>query len=170
MRKLVSGFAASLDGYILGPEGDIDWILMNEEVNFAEEMKKYDAFFYGRKTYQEVVRKSNLLVPGTKNYVFSTTLNEVHQDFILIKGNVQQVVQDLKSEGGKNIALFGGAKLLASLLQMNLVDKISVSIIPVLLGSGKPMVDVLNRHYFLELKNTKVYSNGTVQITYAVKY
>ncbi|MFN2458799.1 MAG: dihydrofolate reductase family protein [Chitinophagaceae bacterium] len=169
MRKIVSGFAASLDGYITGANGEIDWILIDKEIDFTEEFKRYDAFFYGRITYEEVV-KMGYAMPGIKNYVFSTTLKEVDKNYILVNENVEQVVKELKEQEGKDIALYGGAKLLASLLNMNLVDEISVAIIPVLLGRGKPMVNVLNKYISLELLNTKTYSNGTVRVTYNVKY
>src|SRR5687767_13651073 len=54
MRSIVSGFASSLDGYIEGPNGEYDWILIDKEVDFAEQMKRYDAFLYGRRTYESV--------------------------------------------------------------------------------------------------------------------
>lgn len=170
MRKIVSGFAASLDGYINGPNGEIDWILIDKEIDFAEEMKRFDTFLYGRISYEEVLKFGIQEMPGTKNYVFSTTLNEADKNFILVKENVEQVVKELKEQDGKDISLFGGAKLLAALINMKLVDEISVAVIPVLLGLGKPMVDVLKNNISLELLNTKTYSNGTVRLTYNVRY
>ncbi len=170
MRKIISGFAASLDGYINGPNGEIDWILIDKEIDFAEEMKRFDTFLYGRISYEEVLKFGIQEMPGTKNYVFSTTLEEADKNFILVKENVEQVVKELKEQDGKDISLFGGAKLLAALINMKLVDEISVAVIPVLLGLGKPMVDVLKNNISLELLNTKTYSNGTVRLTYNVRY
>jgi len=170
MRKIISGFAASLDGYINGPNGEIDWILIDKEIDFAEEMKRFDTFLYGRISYEEVLKFGIQEMPGTKNYVFSTTLEEADKNFILVKENVEQVVKELKEQDGKDISLFGGAKLLAALINMKLMDEISVAVIPVLLGLGKPMVDVLKNNISLELLNTKTYSNGTVRLTYNVRY
>ncbi len=170
MRKIVSGFAASLDGYITGANGEIDWILIDKEIDFAEEMKRFDTFLYGRVSYKEVLKFGIQKMHETKHYVFSTTLEEADKNFILVQENVEQVVKELKEQDGKDIALYGGAKLLAALLNMKLVNEISVSVIPVLLGLGKPMVDVLSENISLELLNTKTYSNGTVRLTYNVKF
>jgi riboflavin biosynthesis pyrimidine reductase len=68
------------------------------------------------------------------------------------------------------MAVFGGANLLASLLNLQLVDEISVSFIPVLLGSGKPMVDFLTKKVWLEFISSKRYGNGTLVVKYAVNY
>ena len=114
MRKIISGFAASLDGYITGPNGEYDWILIDKEIDFTEEMKRFDTFLYGKTTYEEVVRMGQSM-RDIRNYVFSTTLKQVHADYILINENAEEVIRKLKSEKGKDIALFGGAKLLASL-------------------------------------------------------
>lgn len=107
--------------------------------------------------------------PGVNHYVFSNSLNSVATGFTLIKGDIKSEVLKLKQLPGKDIALFGGASLLASLLEANVVDEISIAVIPVLLGRGKPMVDILSKHIWLSLIKTYTYSNGTVQLTYGIK-
>jgi dihydrofolate reductase len=166
MRKVVAGFAASLDGYIEGPNGEYDWILIDPEINFAEQMKRFDAYLLGRITYEKM---KGGVTKGSQWYVVSNTLPHVDQGFQLIGGNIQQSIQQLKEEEGKDIAVFGGASLLASLLDMKLVDEISVAVIPVLLGKGKPMVSMLQNKVALQLMDTKRYGNGTIQLTYEVK-
>lgn len=168
MRKLVSGFAASLDGFIEGPNGEYDWILINEEMDFAEQMKRYDTFLYGRKTYEAVLKMGAGKLTDAKHYVFSRTLNAVAPGFVLIKNEVGERVLQIKQEPGNDIALFGGASLLATMLDFNLVDEISIAVIPVLLSRGKHMVDILNNRVWLSLQKTYSYSNGTVQLTYTV--
>lgn len=168
MRKIVAGFAASLDGYIEGPNGEYDWILIDKEIDFAEQMKRYDAFFLGRRTYEKIAGMKGPSTPGIKNYVFSNSLKEVAAPYTLIRGDIEQQVKKIKSSKGRDIAVFGGANLLASLLDLKLVDEISVAIIPVLLGKGKPMVDVLKKHIALKLTGTRAYANGTIQATYTV--
>lgn len=170
MRKLVAGFAASLDGYIEAPNGAYDWILIDKEIDFAEQAKRFDAYFYGRKSYEMALRMGTKAEAGTKHYVFSRTLTNADNRFELINDDVNSTVLELKNQPGKDIAIFGGADLLASLLDLRLVDELSVSIIPVLLGSGKPMVANLKEKVWLVAQNTKTYSNGTVQITYNVTY
>ena len=143
MRKIVAGFAASLDGYIAGPNGEYDWIIMDKDFDFTKHMKRFDAFFMGRKTYEMISQSEGPPMLGITNYVFSNTLTAVSNDAILINGDIVKAINEIKNKQGKDIAVFGGASLLASLLDLDLVDEMAVSFIPVLLGKGIPMVDVL---------------------------
>jgi len=170
MRKIVAGFASSVDGYIEGPEGEYDWILIDKEINFSELMKRFDTYFLGRKTYQMTLPMGSKKMPGITNYVFSNTLKAVDKNYILITGNIKDQVNLIKKQKGKDIAIFGGANLLASLLDLQLVDEITISIIPVLLGKGKPMIDVLAEKIWLSFVSSKSYPNGTLQVNYAVTY
>lgn len=136
-------------------------------MNFAQEMAKYDTFLYGRKSYEKI-SAMNTDFSQWQNYVFSRTLTEVQPSFTLLNGNIKEVVTALKDKAGKDIALYGGANLLATLLDLSLVDEIAMTIIPVLLGTGKPMVDVLNKKVQLKLSETNPYPNGSVQLKYKV--
>jgi dihydrofolate reductase len=167
MRKLVAGFASSVDGYMEGPNGEYDWILMDKEMDFAEQAKRYDAYFLGRKSYEKIAGMSSKPTPGITHYVFSNTLTQVRPPFSLISGDVKAAVERIKRQEGKDIALFGGASLLASLLDLGLVDEIIISVIPVLLGQGKPMVSLLQDKIWLTLLSSRTYANGTVQVHYA---
>jgi dihydrofolate reductase len=170
MRKLVAGFAASVDGYIEGPDGEHDWIIMDDKIDFSAEMKRFDTFFFGRRSYEVAKDMIDKPSPGITNYVFSNTLKAVEENFVLLNGDVESVVQSIKQQPGKDIALYGGANLLASLLNRQLVDELSISFIPVLLGKGKPMVDVLNEKVWLRFNNSRRYENGTLIVNYAVCY
>lgn len=170
MRKLVAGFAASIDGYIEGPNGEYDWIIIDDKIDFAAGMKRFDTFFFGRRSYEAAKAMFEKASPGIRNYVFSNTLKTVDENFILLGGEVESVVQSLKQQPGKDIALYGGANLLASLLNYKLVDELSISYIPVLLGKGKPMVDVLTAKVWLRFNNSRRYQNGTLIVNYAVCY
>lgn len=170
MRKLVAGFAASVDGYIEGRNGEYDWILIDEKIDFSSEMKRFDTFFFGRRSYEVAKAMFAKPSPGITHYVFSNTLKEVNESFTLLQGDVYPAVQALKQQPGKDIALYGGANLLASLLNLQLVDELSISFIPVLLGGGKPMVDVLTETVWLRFNNSRRYGNGTLVVNYAVCY
>lgn len=169
MRAVVSGFASSLDGYIEGPNGEYDWIVVDKEIDFAEQMKRYDAFLYGRRTYESVKKMGPNKDKSVRHYVISNSLQSVDEGYTLMKGDIASQIKKIKEDPGKDIAVFGGASLLASLFDMNLVDELSIAVIPVLLGKGKPMVEELAKHVKLELIKTHAYSNGTVQLTYKVK-
>ena len=169
MRKIVAGFACSLDGYIEGVNGAYDWILIDEEMDFAEQSKRYDTYFYGRKTY-EAVSKMGAADPAFKHFVFSGTLKHVNKGYTVLQGDIQTHVAQIKNTPGKDIAVYGGADLLTSLLKLHLIDELAISFIPVLLGAGKPMVSMLDDKVWLKLTKTKTYKNGTVVLTYSVKY
>ena len=169
MRKIVAGFATSLDGYIEGPNGEYDWIVMDNDFDFAGHMKRFDTFFFGRNSYDKLLQLGNVSFPGIKNFVFSNSLDTVDKNFTLLKGDINKLVADIKKQEGKDIAVYGGANLLSSLLDLNLVDELTMSIIPVVLGQGKPMVDILKQRVYLTLIETKKFSSGTVQLIYKVR-
>lgn len=166
MRKLVAGFAVSLDGYIEGPRGEFDWILVDETQDFAEEAKRFDAFLFGRKSYEKLATGGASSFPGIASYVVSTTLSHVETGFVLLRGDLKTAVADLKNQPGKDIALYGGAELLTSLLADALVDELILNVIPVLLGGGKPFVGSLPARVPLRLSATTRLANGTVRLAY----
>ena len=168
MRKIVALFAISLDRYIAGPNNEFDWIIVDKEIDFAEQMKRYDTYFLGRKTYEMTKQMGGNQFGKSKAYVFSTTLTDVEKPFKLIKGDITKQVEEIKNEGGKDIALFGGGELLTSLLNLDLVDEISLAVIPVILSKGIPFVREVNKRISLTLINSKTYSNGTVELTYNI--
>jgi len=168
MRKIVAGFAASIDGYMEGPNGETDWILIDEKLDFDEYFRRFDTFFFGRKTYEKAVSMFSKPTKGITNYVFSNTLTEAAENFVLINRNVPEWVRAFRQQPGKDIALYGGANLLATFLNWQLVDEIVVSYIPVLLGAGKPMVDVLQQRVPLAFNSSRRYGNGTLVISYTV--
>ena len=172
MRKIIAGFATSLDGYIEGPNGEYDWIIHDKEQykQLAEHWKKIDAMFYGRKTYETILKNpyqgKNNPFAHMKHYVFSNSLKKVEEGFILINGDTKKQVTKIKNEPGKDIAVFGGAELACSLINLKLVDELMLAICPVLLGKGKPFfVNISERNYFT-LKESKTYSSGLVSLTY----
>jgi dihydrofolate reductase len=177
MRKLIAGFAISLDGFIEGPNGEIDWIIFDKEQErrLAETWKNFDAMFHGRKTY-EVERamekksksKSNPFA-HMKHYVFSNTLETVDEGFVLVKGDITKEIQKIKQEEGKNIAVFGGAELLSSLLNLGLIDELSLAVTPIILGNGKPMFQKIKTSVHLSLTESKSLSSGVVILNYTVQ-
>ena len=169
MKKLVAGFASSLDGYIEGPNGEYDWIIIDKEIDFAAHFKRFDTYLFGRRTYEKIISMGNK-DDGIKKYVFSKTQVKTPANYTLVSDDVAKKINAIKKEEGKDIALWGGAGLLTSLLDLKLVDEIQISIIPVLLGEGKPMVGILKKKVWLSLIETKTYSNGTLAVTYKVDY
>jgi dihydrofolate reductase len=168
MRKIIAGFAMSLDGFIDGPGRENGWIVMDKGFDFAAYMKRFDAFFFGRKSWEKLSQQGYATFPGIKSYVFSNTLAP-DPKFTLVKGDIKKHVLGIKEEKGKDIAVYGGANLLSGLLDLKLVDELLMSVIPVVIGQGKPMVDVLKDRVYLTLVETKQLASGTVQLRYHVK-
>ena len=170
MRRVRYSVAMSLDGYIAGPKGESDWIVMDPDIDFNALFNAFDTILMGRKTY-EVTRQpgSEGGMPGIQSYVFSRTLRPEDCPGVIVSDNPKETISDLKSRAGKDIWLFGGGSLFSSLLGLGLVDSVEVAIIPVLLGGGVPLLAPLADRAKLKLINHRVYEKtGTVIHEYAV--
>jgi dihydrofolate reductase len=172
MRKVIYGGAMSLDGFIAGPNGEYDWIVMDPEIDFTSLMARFDTFLIGRKTFEAMRRMGDAAppTPGIQNIVFSRTLRPADcPTGTILSDDAERVVADLRKKPGKDIALFGGGELFRSLLAAGLVDEVHFSVIPVLLGSGIPMLPPPANRRRLKLKSHRVYEKtGTVGLEYAV--
>lgn len=172
MRKIILNLAVSLDGYIEGPNGEYDWCFTDQDYGMSDFFKRIDAVFLGRKSYEMslgVENADNSWMPPVATYVFSNSLQSVKSDAILVSGDLKTAVGRIKSEPGKDIWLFGGAELTASLLRENLVDEFMLSIHPILLGSGKLLFGNLPNRVPLQLADTKTYDSGLVTLIYVLK-
>jgi dihydrofolate reductase len=138
MRRIVAGFAVSLDGYMEGPNGEYDWMYERPapEFDIAASAKRFDTFLIGRKTYDKLIAYNDSSFNKFNKYVFSNNLKEVEKGYSLVNGDIAGFLTALKEEDGKDIAVYGGASLLSSLLDIKVVDEISMTAIPVLLGRG----------------------------------
>ena len=170
MRKVVYGGAMSLDGYIAGPGGEYDWIVMDPDVDFAAAMARFDTFLIGRKTFEAMRRMGDTgpATPGIRHIVFSRTLRAEECPYTL-SGDAERVVAELRQHPGKDIALFGGGELFRSLLAAGLVDEIAMSVIPVLLGGGIPLLPSPAGRAKLKLRTQRLYEKtGTVGLEYDI--
>lgn len=166
MRQVVYSVAASLDGYISGPNGESDWIVMDPEIDFSAIFARFDTFLLGRKTY-EATRGSGGGMSGAKSYVFSTTLQQDDCPGVTVSDDPAGTVTTLKQQPGKDIWLFGGGELFASLLGLGLVDTVEVAIIPVILGGGVSFSHDMPSRAELRLVEHRIYpTTGTVALTY----
>lgn len=170
MRRLRYQVAASLDGYIAGPNGEADWIPHDPDFDFSALYKQFDTLFIGRRTF-EAMRQSGMgVVPGKKTFVFSRTLSQSdHPDITVVASNPGEILNQLRATTGKDIWLFGGGSLFASLAEVGLVDTVEVAVVPVLLGQGVPLAPLRNYRVNLKLTAHKVYNSGIVLLEYAVQ-
>jgi dihydrofolate reductase len=171
MRRIRYQVAMSLDGYIAGPKGEADWIIMDPEIDFSALFEQFDTFLLGRRTFEMMAGQAGPETPGIKTLVFSRTLRQ--QDYprvTIVAESVEETVNELRAQPGKDIWLFGGGSLFASFLNAGLVDTVEVAIMPVLLGGGIPLLPPPASQTKLKLTSHKIYKTGIVSLEYAIQY
>ena len=172
MRRVRYRVAVSLDGYIAGPNGDIDWIVQDPTVDFAALYSGFDTVLLGRRTYELTLQPgAPPWPPDWRIYVFSRTLRAVADPAVTLVGsNIGDVVASLRTQPGSDIWLFGGGSLFASLLAADLVDQVEVGVMPVLLGRGIPLVGADAPRSRLTLTRSDTSPSGIVSLHYDVQH
>jgi dihydrofolate reductase len=160
----------SLDGYIAGPNGEYDWIPMDPEVDFAAMWMQFDTFLIGRKTWETMVRMGNARpTRSTKYIVCSRTLTATPYEDVPVEADATRAVARLREQPGRDIAIFGGGELFRSLLAADLVDRVEVSVVPILLGGGVSLLPPPSNRARLKLRKLQPYEKtGTVLMEYDV--
>lgn len=169
MRRVRFSVAMSLDGYIAGPNGESDWIVMDPDIDFRALMGAFDTVLLGRKTYETTRHHGGGGMPGMQAYVFSRTLRQSDCPGVIVSDKPAETLPALKATRGKDIWLFGGGSLFRSLLELGLVDAVEVAVIPVLLGGGLPLLPHAAKQAKLRLVKHRIYEKtGTVSLEYAL--
>lgn len=177
MKKVILNLAATLDGFIEGPNGEIDWCIMDDDMNFDAFLDSIDTIFYGRISYdtwgnfqadenadpaEKEIWKS---IHSKNKFVFSSQ-NRNDEKAVFISSDIARKVTEIKNQEGKDIWLYGGASLIKTFINLNLVDVYKISVHPVALGSGKPLFENLSERIGLKLIDTRVFKSGVVELTY----
>jgi len=171
VRRIRYAVATSLDGYIAGPEGEADWIIMDPDIDFRAIFSEFDTIFVGRRTFEGMAHAGNAGMPGMKTFVFSQTLQQRdYPKVTIVAEKPEETVAVLRKKSGKDIWLFGGGLLFRSLAAAGLVDTVEVAVVPVLLGGGIPLLPSPAKQVKLKLLSHKVYKKtGIVSLEYAIK-
>jgi dihydrofolate reductase len=173
MRRLRYGVAVSLDGFIAGPKGEYDWIVHDPNINFAAMFAEYDTLLMGRGTYEVASEKGKTWDSfGQRWVVVSRTLKpEDHPNVTILSSGVAEAVAAMKAQPGpppqKDIWLFGGGVLFRSMLDAGLVDTVEVALMPVMIGSGIPLMPEGKRQA-LHLDESKTLPSGILMLKYSV--
>jgi dihydrofolate reductase len=170
MRRVRYSVAMSLDGYIAGPKGEYDWIIMDPEIDFAAMFAEFDTVLMGRRTFElSASQTSGGEMFGCRLIVFSRTLRQAdHPRITIVADNAPATVTEVKKHEGKDIWLFGGGVLFQSLLEAGVVHSVEVGVIPVLLGGGIPLLPPPCKQVKLELATSKALSSGILMLKYNV--
>ena len=170
VRKVHYGVAASLDGYIAGPNGEHDWITMDPDIDFGAIFSRFDTLLIGRKTFAGMAKPGKKVASpgGLRTVVFSRTLDPaLYPGATFVADDAAGAVAKLKAQPGKDIWLFGGGELFRSLAGMGLVDTMSVAVVPVMLGGGLPLFPAPAGRVPLKLLKQQVYEkSGIVSLEY----
>jgi dihydrofolate reductase len=172
MRPVRYNVAASLDGYVAGPHGSFDWIPDDPTVDFAGLFAKIDTVLLGRKSYEVALDMGGELpwTADSRVFVFSSTLRpENHPEVTVVSDHAVERVRALREESGDGeIWLFGGGELFRTLLVGGQVDRVEVTVAPVLLGGGTPLLAPRAPQTQLTLIASHQYPSGMVALTYEV--
>lgn len=170
MRKVQYGVAVSLDGYIAGPNGEADWIKIDPEIDFSAIWTQFDTLLMGRKTYEAAMeRLGRSAFSGKAVFVFSKHLEpQDHPGVTIVSELTRPWMRSLKDQKGKDIWLMGGGTVFRHLLGLGEVDSISVTIIPVLLGDGTPLMPSPYDPTMLTLSTHRVYKSGIISAIYQI--
>jgi len=179
VKKVIFQMSVSLDGYLEGPNHEIDWHLVDAEFNtYALEMlDASDGLIMGRKTYELMAsywpKASNddprvkARMNETPKLVFSRTLKSVQwQNSRLATGSAVEEIERLKQIPGNGLLPVGGSELATCFLELGLIDELRIILTPILLGGGKPMFEGIQRRYPLRLLSTRQFNSGCVVLTY----
>ncbi|MCX6045556.1 MAG: dihydrofolate reductase family protein [Chloroflexi bacterium] len=186
MRNVILLMHVSLDDFVAGPNGEMDWIQMDEQVidDVAELTDSADTALFGRVTYEMMagywptaadaptaskhdIDHARWVNPAPK-LVFSRTLETVEwENSRIVRDNIPEEIQKLKAQPGKNLLMIGSTSTAHTFMQLGLIDEYRINVNPVVLGSGMPLFAGINEKIALRLLSAKTYACGVVGLHYA---
>ena len=196
-RKIIAALEVSVDGFIEGPNGEMDWAMMEDEETWRdvfEMLVHIDTFILGRKMYPvyeqywlavltdpggilplsgRVASKNEIayarLADNRQHIVLSSTLDKVAWKTTRIVRDVEDI-RKMKQQPGKDMYAVGGATLVSSLMNLGLIDELRILVNPLILGGGKTLFKDVKERHTLELTGAKPLKSGKVSLTYSVQH
>jgi dihydrofolate reductase len=184
MRKIIVSNMMTLDGFLAGPNGEIDWFVTGEDFfeDSADVFERVGTMLFGRVTYEGMLNfwtgpdasaVDSMITEWmntTPKVVFSRTLDRAQWgkwgNARLAKGDIGEAVATLKQEPGKDMIIYGSSTIVSQLTQLGLIDEYWLFLNPVILANGKPEFSGITRQVKLKLTGTKVFKGGVVRLMY----
>ncbi len=177
MRRIILDLAITLDGFIEGLNGEVDWCMLDDDMGFDNFLDSIDSIFYGRVSYDmwgnfqpdpkatDTEKKIWTTVHSKQKYVFSFQPRQ-YDNATLITSDIPKKVEEIKNSKGKDIWLYGGASLISTFINLELIDIYRLAVHPTVLGAGKPLFRNLSGRLDLNLIETRQFKSGVVQLIY----
>lgn len=183
MRKVIYSMMVSFDGFIEGPNRELDWVIVDQELHkyINDQQSAIGLHLYGRRTYEVMVdywptADTN---PSSPEYevefahiwknmpkiVFSKTLDKVEWNSRLVRENIAEEITKLKAQPGKDLEL-GGANIASTFMRLGLIDEYQLFVQPIVLGSGTPLFPASGDKINLRLVETRTFRTGVVLLRY----
>ena len=195
-RRIVMFNWVSADGYFVGPDGSLEWVVPDEDQAkaAAKSIPGFDTVLFGRRTYElfegfwrhaldDSSSVPDLHDPGRRSrehrviaialnemtkLVFSRTLKDVtRRNSRIIREFAPREIETMKSQPGKDMIVFGSGSIVSQLTQHGLIDEYQLAVCPILLGSGRPLLSDVTKSLRLDLLEAKAYPSGDVLLRYA---
>lgn len=173
-RNVCLFIAASMDGFIARPDGDISFLNMveqeGEDYGYSSFLKTIDTVILGRKTYDKILSMGVELPYGNRPvYVLTRSARADRGNIHFYQGDLKELIKKLQKESGANLYCDGGAETIARLMQQDLIDEMVISIIPVLLGEGIRLFSAPFPEKRLSLLKCQTFEKGLVQMHYTCR-
>jgi len=175
-KKLILYISMSLDGFLATKDDDISWLSVvereGEDYGYIEFNETVDTYIVGSTTYKTVMKLTGGEFPPAKQhkcYIITRQDREDENGLTFYNGDITELINKLKSEGGKNIFCDGGAEIVKLLMERDLIDEYRISIIPILLGDGKRLFKGGTPMTNLKALPSKQYESGLVHLRYIKK-
>ncbi|MBW8683605.1 dihydrofolate reductase family protein [Chitinophaga rhizophila] len=185
MRKIIVSMNVTLDGFMAGLNGELDWHfpLWTEEMSIyiCHQLGKMDTILLGRRSYEHmagywpvktftgVAQEYAEMMNSHTKIVFSETLNNTTwQNSRLLKGNISEQVADMKQLPGKDMIIYGSGSIVQSFVRQGLIDELQIWVHPVFIQQGVPMFRKMEEHIALQFVRTRTFRSGVVLLYYKI--
>ncbi|MEJ2880947.1 dihydrofolate reductase family protein [Pedobacter sp. GR22-6] len=189
MRKLIAFMHMSLDGFVTGPNGEMDWIKVDEEIfdHVGKRISKGDIALYGRSTFQMMENywptagekptaskhdiEHSKWYMGVHKVVLSKTISSAGLiNAEIISDNLTERIEQIKKQPGEDILIFGSPTATHSLMQLNLIDGYWLFVNPIIIGQGVALFTDIKDKIKLDLLSTRQFTSGVTELNYYVSH